>query len=116
MNVQPKVFITHIPQRKDSATGDSLPVVNVQPAAEHGEIVVMMPAKSTFYASADLVRSLRVHLDGYNYERGDSIVALGDPSIIAVAFAVLGKDHGRFKVLKWDKTLKRYVATHVNVA
>mgnify|MGYP003678779796 FL=1 len=40
---------------------------------------------------------------------------MGDPSVIAVAFALLGRIHGRFVVLKWDKNVGRYLPAHVSV-
>ena len=110
-----KVFITQIPHRRDKETGAFVPSINIAPAAEHGELVVMMPPRAAFHATADLVDQMEDHLLGYNYAAGDSIVALGDPAIIAVAFAILGKEHGSFIVLKWDKNVGRYIPTHVHV-
>jgi len=111
----PKVFITQVPHRRDPDTGAFVPSVNISPAAEHGELVVMMPPRASFFATNDLVSQLREHLADYSYEAGDSIVALGDPTVIAVAFAILGDMHGRFIVLKWDKNIGRYIASHVEV-
>lgn len=110
-----RVFITQIPHRRDRETGAFVPSVNISPAAEHGELVVMMPPRAAFHATADLVDQLESYLDDYDYEAGDSIVALGDPAIIAVAFAILGKQHGSFVVLKWDRNVGRYIQTHVHV-
>ena len=42
-------------------------------------------------------------------------MAMGDPAIIAVACAILGKQSGRFTVLKWDKNVGRYLPAHVSV-
>lgn len=110
-----KVYITQVPHRRDAATNAFVPSVNISPAAEHGEVVVMMPPRAAFHATADLVRQLREHLKDYDYEAGDSLVAMGDPAIIAVACAILGKMHGRFTVLKWDKNVGRYIPAHVSV-
>lgn len=111
----PKVFVTQVPNKRDHATGAFVPSVNISPAAEHGEVIVMMPPSAPFHATGDLVRQLREHLRDYNYERGDALVALGDPAIIAVACAILGKDFGRFIVLKWDRNVARYLPAHVRV-
>lgn len=110
-----KVYVTQIPERRDKTTGQFYPVVDISSAEEHGEIVIMMPAQARFYATNDLVKSLKGYLEDYDYEAGDSIVALGDPSIMAAAFALLGKLHGKFIVLKWDRNLGRYVPSHVSV-
>ncbi len=110
-----KVFITQIPQRRDKDTDAFVPVVNVSPASEHGELVVMMPPNVSFFATDDLKNQLFEHLKDYDYEAGDAIVALGDPSIMAVAFALLGRWHERFIILKWDRNIGRYLPTHINV-
>lgn len=115
MNNTAKVYITQVPHRRDRETNAFVPSVNISPASEHGELVVMMPPRAAFHATGDLVRQLREHLKDYDYEAGDSLVALGDPAIIAVACAILGKMHGRFTVLKWDKNVGRYLPAHVVV-
>lgn len=112
---KPRVFITQIPHRRDVETDTFVPSVNVAPATEHGELVIMMPARASFFATGDLVVQLRKHLSDYNYEAGDSIMALGDPTVIAVAFALLGELHGQFKVLKWDRNIGRYIPSVVDV-
>lgn len=115
MDKTAKVYITQVPHRRDRDTGAFVPSVNIAPASEHGELVVMMPPRAAFHATGDLVRQMREHLKDYDYEAGDCLVALGDPAIIAVACAILGKMHGRFTVLKWDKNVGRYLPAHVVV-
>ncbi len=110
-----RVFITQIPHRRDRETGAFVPTVNIAPATEHGDVIVMMPPRAAFHATADLVEQIEKHLTDYDYEAGDSIVAMGDPAIIAVAFAILGRDYESFIVLKWDKNVGRYLPTHVHV-
>lgn len=112
---RPTVFITQVPHRHDKETGAFVPAHNISPADEHGEVKVMMPSRASFFATADLVSQLREHLVNYDYKAGDSIVFLGDPSIVAVAAALLGRIHGSFIVLKWDRNVGRYLPTHVHV-
>jgi|SRR5687768_10721631 len=109
----PKVYITQVPHRKDHKTGAFVPSVNVSPAAEHGEIVIMMPPRASFFATADLLKQLGEHLKGYDYEAGDSLVVLGDPVVIAAACALLGSK-GSFTVLRWDKNLGRYTPVRIS--
>ena len=110
-----KVYVTQIPHRKDKETNSFVPTVNIAPASEYGEIVVMMPPRASFHATSDLVRQLKEHLVDYNYEAGDCLVALGDPAVIAVACAILGKLHGKFSVLRWDKNIGRYTTSHIAI-
>ena len=115
MTNKPKVYITQVPHRRDPETKAYVPSVNIAPAAEHGELIVMMPARASFHATSDLVRQMREHLKNYDYEAGDCLVAMGDPAVIAVACAILGRMHGKFTVLKWDRIVGRYLPAHVHV-
>jgi hypothetical protein len=110
-----KVYITQIPHKRDKETQAFVPAFNISPAAEHGELVIMMPPQASFHATADLVKQMRKHLQNYNYAAGDSLVAMGDPAIIAVACALLGRMHGEFTILKWDRNISRYIPSHVRV-
>lgn len=110
----PKVFITQVPHRRDRDTDALVPSVNIAPASEHGEIVVMMPPRTSFYATADLVRQMGEALRDYDYEAGDCLVAMGDPSVIAVACGWLALHKGRFTLLKWDRNLGRYLPCHIH--
>ena len=111
----PKVFIPQVPQRRDKATQALEPAVNINPAQEHGDLVVMLPSNANFYATSDLVAQLANHLDSYCYEEGDIIVAIGDPTIMAAAFSYLGAKFGKFKIGKWDRSMQRYLLATINV-
>lgn len=115
MGTEAKVFITQIPHRKDAETGAFVPAFNIGPAAEFGELTVMLPPRTSFHATAELVMHLRKSLDAYNFERGDHLLALGDPAIIAAASALLGRLHGKFSLLKWDRNIGRYIPAIINV-
>jgi hypothetical protein len=110
-----KVYVTQIPHRKDKVSGEFVPSINLGPASEHGELVIMVPPRTSFFATDELVTGLEEKLRWYNYENGDSLVALGDPAIIAVACAILGRVHGRFLLLKWDRNVGRYLPTHIKL-
>ena len=110
-----KVYITQVPHKRDPETRAFVPAVNIAPAEEHGELVVMMPPRAPFHNTTDLVKQLREQLKGYDHDAGDCIVAMGDPSVIAVAFALLGKWTSKFTVLKWDRNTGRYIKAVVSV-
>lgn len=92
-----------------------VPAVNIGPAQEHGEVVVMMPAHASFYATNDLMAQIANHLESYDFDEGDSLVALGDPTIIGAACAFLGKKRSKFTMLKWDRQLGKYLRSVINM-
>jgi len=104
----PNVYVTQIPHRRDGATGSLVPAFNLTPAEEHGKLVVMMPPQAAFHATGELTRQLRDKLQAYNYEDGDSVLLLGDTTLVAAAAALLGKLRFKFAVLRWDRNLGRY--------
>lgn len=111
----PKVYVTQVPYRRDNVTGELMPSVNVSPAAEHGEIIIMMPPRVAFHNTIDMVNELKVLLKDYNYRDGDCVIALGDPSVIAATFGILGKRQPAFTVLKWDKNVERYIQARIRL-
>lgn len=104
-----RVFVTQVPNRRDKETGALVPSVNIGPASEFGELIIMMPPTAAFFATADLVDQLKNHLEKYDYDNGDVLVALGDPAVIGTACALLGKMRDRFSMLRWDRQLGRYL-------
>lgn len=111
----PKVYITQIPHRRDNETGAFVPAFNIGPALEHGTPVVMLPPRAAFHDTKELVKQMVDGLRDYDYDAGDSLLPLGDPAVMAVAAAVLGKQFGKFIVLKWDRNIGRYLPTHINI-
>lgn len=108
-----KVFVPQIPHRRDKETDKFVPTVNVTPAEEHGDIVILLPSNASFYATGELTEQLRAQMKNYSYADGDSVIAIGDPSIMAVVFGLLGQMHGRFYILKWDRMISRYSKSKV---
>lgn len=111
--MKPKVFVTQIPNRRDAESGKMKPTFDIMPAHEHGEVEVLMPATSSIFATADMVKQLRSRLVLYDYVRGDCIVPAGDPAIILAAGAILAEQHRKIRVLKWERNLRRYVSVEI---
>jgi hypothetical protein len=109
------VYVTQVPTRRDSDTRAFVPSVNIGPAIRFGNLKVMLPGSSQFADGESVADHLRPILADYNFDAGDSLLALGDPTIIAVASAILGRLHGRFTLLKWDRLARAYIPVNVNV-
>ena len=109
------VYVPQIPRRKDKDTDKFVPTVNITPAEEHGEIIILLPSNASFYAVGDLVDQLRPQMKAYDFAAGDSVVAIGDPSIMAVVFGLLATYHGRFWLLKWDRMTGHYSKSKIDL-
>jgi hypothetical protein len=111
----PNVYITQLPHRRDTTTNSLVPAFNIHPAGEHGEIVVMMPPQAAFITTGQVVRQLTAKLIAYNYGGGDSLLLLGDTTLVACATAILAKRHQQFTILRWEKNLGRYTRVVIGV-
>lgn len=107
-----KVYIPQIPHRRDNATSKFVPTVDISSAASHGELVVLLPPNAPFHSSAGVLEAIGQQLKDYDYEAGDSIIALGDPFLIAVSCGMLGK-LGNFSLLKWERNSNQYIKYRV---
>lgn len=110
-----QVFVTQIPNRRDRESGAWVPVFDISPAADFGEINVLMPSTTSIYETTKLVGHLREKLGAYNYDRGDFIVMAGDPAVIAVAASVLATKTPRYRILKWEREQSIYIPVEVEL-
>lgn len=106
----PKVFVTQIPSRRDPATNEWIPTVNVTSAQKFGEVMTLLPPGSAFFAASETTRLIKQRLHDLDYQMGDYLLPLGHPAIMAVTAAVAARrSNGCLRVLVWDKHSKDYV-------
>ena len=123
-----KVFVASLPTRFDAATGEHVPSLDLNPATEHGELVILTKGPQANGEELDKAMEL-VHakvslldINHYDYDRGDCILMVGDPILNAVAVAAAleaGVDHRDVErpadlkdnpvtVLRWDRKQHKY--------
>jgi hypothetical protein len=88
---------------------DGVPVskVDLRPAMEFGELEILAPAGNTLLNTVPLIRSLRDKLR--NFSDDDLILPMGDPAIIMLVGIIAAEvNHGRIRVLRWDKKRQEY--------
>lgn len=109
-----KIYIPQVPSRYDTAVRAWVPTVNLDPAKEFGELVVMLPPNANRLHISPILAALREKMA--DYEKGDAIVAVGDPSILAAAACIAArKTGGELRMLKWDRILGNYIAVEMKV-
>ena len=109
-----KVFVAQIPHRRDRETGAIYPSVDISPAYRHGEVVTVFPPSVSVFDLEPVIGQIQDVLYEYDYDRGDSLLAVGDPAITAVAAGILALG-GPFRVLKWQRVEKEYIPVEVNL-
>lgn len=109
-----KVYVPQLPSRFDAASRLWVPTVNMKPAEEYGEIIIMLPPNANRLHTAPLVAALRDQMRDFTVE--DYIVAVGDPSLIAAAAVIAaGHSSGTLRVLKWDRLASKYIPVEMKL-
>lgn len=109
-----KVYVPQQPSRYDTATRLWIPTINLDPAKQYGEVVVMLPPNANRLHTAPLVSALKDQMEAYGEE--DYLVAVGDPSILAAAACIAArKTGGTLRVLKWDRLSATYIPVEMKL-
>jgi len=88
--------------------------IDLTPAMEFGEIVYLLPKDVNVLDAGFATQQISRRLPSFN--KGDYLLALGDPVAIAIAAALASKlSGGTFTVLKWDRQEERYYPITVNI-
>lgn len=110
----PKVYAPQVPSRYDAATKLWVPSINLVPANQFGQLVVMLPPNANRLHISPLVTALKEQMKDFGPE--DYIVAVGDPSLIAAASCIaVRKTQGLLRILKWDRQTSSYIPVEANV-
>lgn len=111
---QPVVFVTQLPHKRNRS-GDWVASINISPASKFGVLKILLDHQVTIVDAAPIIDQLYEKLEEYSYERGDTLIMIGDPAIIAIAAAVLSSYTDRFRILKWDNTVHVYTMVEINL-
>lgn len=102
-NESPRVFVPQIPSRRDSESRIWVPTVNIKPAEAFGEVVVLLPPGSQFFAAKEMTRLIKQRLHDESFNETDYLLPLGSPTAMAVTAAIAARRlNGRLNILVWD--------------
>lgn len=103
------VYVVQMPVRRDPATGQMVPSVDLTPAQEYGEVATLLASGPVALLPAQMLATLRHGLR--NFTDDDYLLPTGDPTAIAAAAIVASQANmGRVRILKWDGRTRRYMA------
>ena len=91
------------------------PRVDIISATKWGELVPLSNFKDQLHLNTGrLVMQLKRKLK--DFDDGDWLLAIGDPAIIGVAFAIASDfNSGRVNILKWDKIERIYYPVKISI-
>jgi hypothetical protein len=91
------------------------PRVNIVSALQWGDLEPLTsPFDQIHLDPGRVVASIRGKLRGFGDD--DWLLAMGDPAIIGIAFAIAAEvNRGRVNLLKWDKTEKSYYPVKIGL-
>lgn len=102
----PKVYVTQNTQ------------LNLTPALRFGEIIVLATWEFNGLwspiAGMEAVKAMKAKLADYD-PTSDFILPIGDPLNMGAAFAIVAVNHGRVRVLKWQKQNREYIPVEVAI-
>lgn len=108
------VYVPQQPSKYDQTSRLWIPTINLEPAQKFGEVIVMLPPNANRLHSAPLAAAIKERMKDFCED--DYIVALGDPSLIAVAACIATKKtNGLLRMLKWDRIQSHYICVEMNV-
>lgn len=88
--------------------------MDLTPALRFGdELVVCYPAASTFIDITAVIPPIREKLSSYS--PNDSILAVGDPVLIALAALIAGEFSDSVSMLKWDRKSRKYIRITIDL-
>ena len=91
------------------------PRVDIISATKYGDLEPLAsPFDQIHLNPGRIVSQLRRKLQKFNDD--DWLLAMGDPAIIGIAFALAASvNHGRINLLKWDKMERSYYPVKINL-
>lgn len=110
----PNVYVPQLPARFDGGSNLWVPTINIKPAAAFGTVVIMLPAAANRTGIEACASSIAHQMEDYGPD--DYLVAVGDPTLYAVAACHAAKRAGGvLRMLKWDRLAAGYILEEVNV-
>lgn len=107
----PNVYIPHIATRFNHETQRVEQVFDFSAASMHGTPVTILDSNDNPVFLAQLTPKIRKALE--NFSEDDRLIAVGDPAVIGICCAIIGRRQRVINMLKWDRKLQSYTNVEV---
>lgn len=109
----PKVFIPQVAERFDHASQRRIPTFDFTPAAQYGQLTPILERDDNPLFLARITPKIQKVLDTFGND--DYLLAVGDPSVIAICAGILMRRRNQLNLLKWDKKMGSYIVLNLNL-
>jgi hypothetical protein len=106
-----RVFIPQVVTRFNPVSKTKEPVFDFSAAAQHGTLINVLSEEDNPLFLAHLAPKIRKALDDFKEE--DRLLAVGDPSVIAICSGIILRRQRVLNMLKWDRKLQVYINVEV---
>jgi hypothetical protein len=104
-----KVFIPALPTRFDQATQRRVPSIDLNPAAQYGELVIMSEIGSDLEtARKEIIESIK------DITEEDYLLSVGDIILVTTACLHANQKLGFVRLLQWSRKNQKYNLTEVS--
>ena len=107
-----KVFITQIVEKYDASARGMIPAFDFSSAAQFGQLTPVVEPEDNPLWLDRIVPKIKKSLESFGPD--DYLLAVGDPSVIAVCSGIILRKQSSLKMLKWDRQLKTYIQMEIN--
>lgn len=108
-----KVYVPNLPTRWDAATRKRVPSIDLNAAADYGELVTMSEGPVNNAHINDTIE--HVQRQAESITDGDVILLVGDVVLAAACIAWACDNLGSTQVLRWDKNKRAYDVMEVSL-
>lgn len=112
MSGMARVFLPQLTERFDRASERMKPVHDVSAAAQYGQLVEVLDPADDALLVARITPKIREALKDFG-ER-DYLLAVGDPTVIAICAGLILRRRKTLKMLKWDRKMGLYISLELN--
>lgn len=114
MSIESRVFVVQQPAKLIG--GEWRPIFDINPAKKFGKLNFIMIRPGNIFL--DALPNVLDHMKNVLHDFGDEdfILPTGEPIAIAAAALIAGlANHGRVKVLKWDRLKSEYIIVQITI-
>lgn len=108
------VYVVQEPMRRNFTTGQLEAFMDLTPATAYGEIKILLDRPNYSLTPGPLVNLLKQKLKDFCDD--DFLLGVGDPTAMMIAAMVAARiNHGRVKLLKWNRETSAYITLTVEL-